>query len=78
MNDRWEDQFVESYAEIRPEEFDEFHGAEEITEEEQRDLDAVDREDLDEFEDDDHFDSDDDDFDEEDEDYDYNIDDEQE
>ena len=78
MNDRWEDQFVESYAEVRPEEFDEFHDAEDISDEEQRDLDAVDREDIDEFEDDDNFDSDDndDDFEEEDEDYEYDIEDE--
>jgi len=53
MSDRWEDQFIESYAEVRPEEFDEFYDAEEISEYEQLHLDTIERAHLDEFEDDD-------------------------
>ncbi len=62
MSERWEDEFVESYAKVRPEEFDEFHG--EDSEETELDLDQDELDELDranksdsaDEEDDDHWD----------------------
>jgi len=48
MTERWEDEFVDSYAKVRPEEFDEFH--EEDEDETNLDLDLdLDQEELDEI-----------------------------